>query len=96
VAITTNGWNLKRNIHAWRGAGLTNLNVSIDALDPAAFHRITGHDQLGEIIAGLDLAWRWTSRVKVNAVLLRDTVETGFDAFADFVRDRRSRFASSS
>jgi cyclic pyranopterin phosphate synthase len=89
VAITTNGWNLKRNIQGWREAGLTNLNVSIDALDPAAFRRITGHDQLNEVVAGLDLALALgVPTVKVNAVLLRDTVETGFDAFAAFVRDR--------
>ncbi|KQY91439.1 cyclic pyranopterin phosphate synthase MoaA [Caulobacter sp. Root1455] len=89
VAVTTNGWNLRRNAAAWRDAGLTNLNVSIDSLDPAAFHRITGHDQLKEVVAGLDLALALgTPTVKVNAVLLRDTVETGFDAFTDFVRDR--------
>uniref|UniRef100_B0SV96 GTP 3',8-cyclase n=1 Tax=Caulobacter sp. (strain K31) TaxID=366602 RepID=B0SV96_CAUSK len=93
VAVTTNGWNLKRNIQAWREAGLTNLNVSIDSLDPAAFHRITGHDQLGQIVAGLDLALELaTPTVKVNAVLLRDTVEAGFDAFVDFVRDRPISF----
>ncbi|MFZ0266067.1 GTP 3',8-cyclase MoaA [Caulobacter sp.] len=93
VAITTNGWNLRRNAAAWREAGLTNLNVSIDSLDPAVFHRITGHDQLNQIVAGLDLALALgTPTVKANAVLLRDTVERGFDAFTDFVRDRPISF----
>lgn len=89
VAITTNGWNLDRQIAVWRGAGLTNLNVSIDSLDPATFSRITGHDRLGQVIAGLDRALGLgVPAVKVNGVLLRDTVAAGFDAFADFVRDR--------
>lgn len=93
VAVTTNGWNLRRNAAAWRDAGLTNLNVSLDLLDPAAFHRITGHDQLNDVVAGLDLALALgTPTVKANAVLLRETVETGFDVFTDFVRDRPISF----
>jgi cyclic pyranopterin phosphate synthase len=89
VAVTTNGWNLERNIAAWRAAGLTNLNVSIDSLDAGAFHRITGHDRLKCVIAGLDAALALHMPVvKVNGVLLRDTVEAGLEAFADFVRER--------
>lgn len=33
VALTTNGWNLSRHVDEWVDAGLTNLNVSMDALD---------------------------------------------------------------
>jgi len=89
VCITTNGWNLDRHIAGWRDAGLTNLNVSIDTLDRDAFRRITGHDRLASIVAGLDRALALeVPVVKVNAVLLRETAEAGFDGFADFVRDR--------
>jgi cyclic pyranopterin phosphate synthase len=89
VALTTNGWNLDRQVAAWRGAGLTNLNVSIDSLDRETFARITGHDRLGQIVSGLDRALELgVPAVKVNGVLLRDTVEGGFDAFETFVRDR--------
>ena len=89
VCITTNGWNLDRQVTAWRSAGLTNLNVSIDALDGETFRAITGHDRLKQVIGGLDRALAENvPTVKVNSVLLRDTVERGFDAFADFVRDR--------
>ncbi|MFC3070235.1 GTP 3',8-cyclase MoaA [Phenylobacterium soli] len=89
VALTTNGWNLDRNIAAWRDAGLTNLNVSIDSLDRAAFQRITGHDRLESVVRGLDQALAiGVPTVKVNGVLLKDGVQDGFDAFADFVRER--------
>lgn len=89
VAVTTNGWNLDRQIAAWREAGLTNLNVSIDSLDRETFSRITGHDRLAQIVSGLDRALALGMPVvKVNSVLLRDTVEAGFDAFVDFVRAR--------
>lgn len=89
VAVTTNGWNLNRQVAAWRGAGLTNLNVSIDSLDPDAFRRITGHDRLADVVAGVDQALALgMPTVKVNSVLLRDTAEAGFEAFAGFVRER--------
>ena len=89
VAMTTNGWNLHRHVAKWRAAGLTNLNVSIDTLDRDGFTHLTGHDRLDQVVAGLDQALAiGVPAVKVNAVLLRDTLETGFADFAAFVRDR--------
>lgn len=89
VCITTNGWNLDRQVAGWRDAGLTNLNVSIDSLDRATFHRITGHDRLPSVVAGLDRALALgVADVKVNGVLMRDTIEAGFEAFTAFVRSR--------
>lgn len=93
VCITTNGWNLDRQVAAWRDAGLTNLNVSIDSLDREAFRRITGHDRLASVVGGVDRALSLGMQtVKVNGVLLRDTAEAGFESFADFVRDRPVAF----
>ena len=54
VAMTTNGVSLQRKVAEWRAAGLTALNVSVDSLDPAIFHAITGHDRLPEILAGVE------------------------------------------
>ena len=89
VAMTTNGWNLARHAAEWRASGLSHINVSIDSIDPETFHRITGHDKLNQVLTGLDLALaEGFSAVKVNAVLLRETAEAGFDGWARFVRDR--------
>jgi cyclic pyranopterin phosphate synthase len=89
VALTTNGWGLGQKVRDWREAGLTHLNVSVDTLDPALFARITGHDRLPEIMAGVDAALGLgLGAVKLNAVLLRDTAETAFEQFADWLRDR--------
>lgn len=89
VALTTNGWNLRRHLPEWREAGLTNLNVSIDSLVAREFHAITGHDRLEEVLAGLDLAIEMQlPSVKVNAVLLKETAADGFDDWAAFVRHR--------
>ncbi len=89
LALTTNGWNLEPNAKAWGAAGLTHLNVSIDTLDRDGFHRLTGHDKLGTVLAGIDAALAaGYAAVKVNAVLLRETAESGFAAFAEYVRTR--------
>lgn len=89
VALTTNGWNLARRVDDWVAAGLTHLNISIDALDRETFRRITGHDRLGEVLEGLERAQKLPLKaLKVNAVLLRDGLETGFSAWTEFVKDR--------
>lgn len=89
IAMTTNGWNLDRHVGEWHRAGLSHLNVSVDSLDRDAFHRITGHDRLPAVMAGIDQALGLGfAAVKLNAVLLRETAEAGFAAWADFVRDR--------
>lgn len=89
VAMTTNGWNLDRYIEDWVAAGLTHLNVSIDALRRDAFARITGHDRLDDVLAGIRRAEALELQaIKVNAVLLRDGLDDDFSEWTDFVRDR--------
>ena len=89
VALTTNGWRLDQQVRGWREAGLTHLNVSVDSLDPDEFARITGHDRLADILAGVDAALGLGfGAVKLNAVLLRDAMESTFDRFAEWLRDR--------
>lgn len=89
VAMTTNGWNLHKHAAAWRSAGLTHLNVSVDSLDAETFAAITGRDRLPDVLAGidgcLDIGY---AAVKLNAVLLRESAESGFAAWTEFVRER--------
>lgn len=87
VALTTNGWNLARRAAEWREAGLTHVNLSVDALDRETFRNVTGKDRYDDVMAGLDAALDCGFQaVKLNAVLLKDTVSGGFDAFAALVR----------
>jgi cyclic pyranopterin phosphate synthase len=90
VALTTNGWRLARSVEDWARAGLTHLNVSADSLDPSVFARVTGHDKLSEILAGVDAALMHPRlSVKLNAVLLRDTLADGFSAYASYLKKRK-------
>ncbi len=89
VAMTTNGWRLAENARAWREAGLSAVNVSVDSLDPAKFAAVTGHDRLTSVVAGIDAAREaGFDSVKINAVLMRGVNDDELEAMIDFVRSR--------
>jgi len=90
VGLTTNGTQLDRRVARWRAAGLTHLNVSVDALDPARFATITGHDRLAEILRGIELARTLGfASIKLNAVLLRGLNDDQLPQWRDYLRERR-------
>ncbi|WP_257389239.1 GTP 3',8-cyclase MoaA [Tahibacter caeni] len=89
VALTSNGVLLQRRIADWHAAGLTHLNVSVDALDRARFAAITGHDRLPVVLDGIDRALALgLAAVKLNAVLLRGLNDDQLPAFLDYLRTR--------
>lgn len=89
LAMTTNGTLLSRRLGEWMDAGLNAINVSVDSLDRASFARITGHDRLDDILAGIDMALAaGLSSVKLNAVLLRDVNDGELPAWLDYLRER--------
>ncbi|EWH10048.1 molybdenum cofactor biosynthesis protein A [Catenovulum agarivorans DS-2] len=89
VALTTNGFNLARNIDKWVDAGLTALNVSIDSLDPKMFSAITGHDKLESILAGLNKAHQLgLKKIKINAVLMRQYNGQDVQDYIDWLKDK--------
>jgi len=88
VAITTNGYKLKENITAWKEAGLTALNISMDSLDPQRFYLITGHNSLKKLLQGLELALELGLKVKTNAVLLKGVNSHQLPLFLDFVKNK--------
>uniref|UniRef100_UPI0025E7FF2F GTP 3',8-cyclase MoaA n=1 Tax=uncultured Microbulbifer sp. TaxID=348147 RepID=UPI0025E7FF2F len=86
VAITTNGYKLSSQIDDWQRAGLSQLNVSLDSLDPQQFKAITGHDKLQKILGGIDRALALGIPTKVNAVLLREHNLAEFNQFLDWIK----------
>lgn len=89
VALTTNGFNLKRNIKQWLDAGLDALNVSIDSLNPESFRQITGSNQHQDILQGLDSALDLgMQQVKVNTLLLKQSNLKQFDSFMQWIKHK--------
>ena len=89
IAMTTNGCVLRKQQQTWREAGLTALNISVDSLDREAFHRITGHDRLPDILQGIeDVLSDGSVSVKLNAVMLRGLNDEQLPAWLDYIRQR--------
>lgn len=89
IAITTNGHLLADLVEPLKKAGLRRATVSMDAVDPEKFARITrvpkGYDN---VLAGIRAAKRaGLEPVKVNAVLLRGFNEDQIVEFARFSRE---------
>ncbi len=76
IGISTNGTKLGALAQPLRAAGVGTVNVSLDALDPAVYRRITGGD-LNAVLAGIRAAVAaGFERVKLNCVLMRGVNES--------------------
>ncbi|MGA3349005.1 MAG: GTP 3',8-cyclase MoaA [Candidatus Sulfotelmatobacter sp.] len=89
IALTTNGHLLADLAQPLKAAGLTRVTVSMDAVDPDRFTRITrvpgGYDH---VLAGIRAARRaglWP--LKVNCVLMRGFNEDQIIPFGMFARE---------
>jgi len=88
VALTTNGYKLTTHIKSWIDAGLDQLNVSIDSLDPNHFQAITGHNKLDEILNGITLAQELgLKKIKVNVVLMRLYAARELNSFLAWIKN---------
>lgn len=89
VAMTTNGYRMAKQVDAWQAAGLTNINVSVDSLDPRQFHQITGENKFAEVMAGIDRALEiGYAQVKVNVVLMKTQNAHQLPAFLNWIKTR--------
>ena len=75
LALSTNGTRLKELAAPLRDAGVSSLNISLDALNPTLYRKVTGGDVaavLGGIEAALSAGF---ARLKLNCVLMRGVNE---------------------
>uniref|UniRef100_UPI003BAA2DBB GTP 3',8-cyclase MoaA n=1 Tax=Alteromonas abrolhosensis TaxID=1892904 RepID=UPI003BAA2DBB len=87
IAMTTHGARMEKYAHQWKDAGLHQVNVSIDSLDPRQFAAITGQDKLKAVLRGLDAALDAGLDVKVNSVLLNDFSDSRLHRFLAWLKD---------
>ncbi len=87
--LTTNGFNLLAKAEEWYKAGLRNINVSIDSLDPKKFFEITKVDILDKIIAGIKHAIHLGFNIKINAVILQGINTQDMDDFISFANTHK-------
>ncbi len=89
TVLTTNGVNLKEYAADLKSAGVSAVNVSIDALDPENYRRITGRDCLAKVLEGLDAAEKAGLKIRVNAVLIRNENDSEAEALINLAKNRK-------
>ncbi|TQM12288.1 cyclic pyranopterin phosphate synthase [Pseudoxanthomonas sp. 3HH-4] len=79
LALTTNGMLLTRQAEDLRKAGLDRITVSLDALEPALFHQMSGgRGSVAEVLAGVQAAVHagFPQGIKINTVVQRGVNES--------------------
>ncbi len=90
VGLTTNGTLLSSMARQLRGTGLSRLNVSLDSLRRDVFKEITGSDDLGLVLEGIEAAReQGFDPIKINVVLLKGVNEQDIPDFARMTLDSK-------
>ncbi len=88
IGLTTNGILLEEQAQELRDAGLRRLNISLDALDPEIFKKVTRRDGYERVLAGIEAARRvGFSPIKLNAVSVRGLTEDQIVPFGQLARE---------
>ncbi len=73
ISLTTNGTMLKQRAAALKHAGLDDINISLDALEPDRFHALSGgRGSVHDVLQGIDEVMAIGLPAKINTVVLRD------------------------
>ena len=90
LGLSTNGTRLAPLARDLKAAGVRSVNVSLDALDPALYRRITGGD-LDPVLRGIEAALdAGFEVVKLNCVLLRGVNEDQYLPLIRFAAQRQT------
>jgi len=88
IKMTTNGYLLAPKIEPYAKAGLTSLNISLDAIEPEPFFRISRRRNLRKILDGIERAIQLGLDVKINCVVMRGLNEDQIVPLLRFSRER--------
>ncbi|KMQ83500.1 molybdenum cofactor biosynthesis protein, partial [Lasius niger] len=83
ISMTSNASRLAPQAKALAAAGLDDLNISLDCLDPALFQRLTGQP-IAPVLTGIEAARAAGLSVKINTVLVRGYNETSILPLLDW------------
>lgn len=90
LGLSTNGTRLATVSRELCAAGVTSINVSLDALDTDTYHRVTG-GRLADALAGIHAALAADfEAVKLNVVLMRGVNEDQLVPLVRFAAEHRT------
>jgi GTP 3',8-cyclase len=89
IALTTNGILLEEQAQALKDAGLTRINISLDALTEETFRKIARRDGLDRVLAGIAAAKAaGFKKIRLNAVAIKGITESEVVPLANFARQQ--------
>jgi GTP 3',8-cyclase len=91
IKMTTNGSLLAQKITDLSKAGLTSLNISLDAVDAQVYNKISRRKNLHKILDGIDKAVALGISVKINCVVMKGVNDSQILPLLDFARERHIR-----
>ena len=87
ISMTSNGILLKDRVHEAKLAGISSLNISIDALSPDIYSGLTRGGDVAQVLRTLRQALEEGMNVKVNAVPVRGYNDEELIPLARLARD---------
>lgn len=87
LAITTNAFLADKFIDVFSGAGIKNINVSLDTMNPELFQEITKSNHFKKILSNIYLLLQKNFNVKVNFVVMKEINEHSIFDFIEWTRD---------
>ncbi|HCI74163.1 MAG TPA: GTP 3',8-cyclase MoaA, partial [Lachnospiraceae bacterium] len=87
ISMTSNGILLNDRVHQAKLAGISSLNISMDALDPAVYSRVTRGGDVSLVLRVLEQALEEGLNVKVNTVPVRGINEDDLPGIAALARE---------
>ena len=88
ISMTTNGILLAPLAREAKEAGLDSVNISLDTLNPEAFHRITRLGNVEDVLRSIDACLDAGIQVKLNAVPSKELNSDNLTCVAELARDR--------
>lgn len=87
VTLTTNGVLLADQVEALKASGLDAVNISLDTLDAMEYERITGKNELEQVLAGIHEAIKSGMKTKINVVLQQDIHGQSWKKLVELARE---------
>lgn len=89
IRMTTNGFLLAEKAVQLKQAGLTAVNVSLDALDPVRFLTMTRRRGVNQVVEGIDAAIDAGLQTRINTVVMRNGNESEIVPLLNFATNRK-------
>ena len=88
MKMTSNGFLLSHKAVELKRAGLTDINISLDAIDPAVSFKMSKRRNLHKILDGIEKSIEVGLKVKINCVVMKDINDNQILPLIAYCRER--------